>query len=198
MEKTGILLNAVTTLTQSGECELARKQLDLVRGLLTETKMGSLGPSDPNELLGLIVGVEVEEAEICTSEGRFEEAIKKFTTILEQYVRPLKERGLFQISDDVQMRRAFLWADIGSFEKAKSTLEELESRQCQNPFFLFYLGVCLRNGFLDPILRAKAPISGYPVQCASSNDRTASTMGIFGNILFSFRSSFSVSSSLYP
>ncbi len=142
LEKAGILLNAVTTLTQSGKYELARKHLDTVRGLLSDRKMGSLGPSEQNEFIGITVSVEVEEAEILTSEGRFEEAIKKFTDTLKQYEQQLKERGLFEISDDVQMRRAFLWADMGSFEKAKPSLEELEYRQSENPLFLFYLGHC--------------------------------------------------------
>jgi tetratricopeptide (TPR) repeat protein len=142
LEKAGILLNAVTTLREPNELELARKQLDTVRELLSDIKMSSLGPSDQDELIRLTVGVEVEEAEIWSDQGQVEGAVKKMTKILQDYEPQLRQGRLIAVSDYVQMRRAFLWAEMGWFEKAKPRLEELESRQHGNPTFLFYLGRC--------------------------------------------------------
>jgi tetratricopeptide (TPR) repeat protein len=143
LEKAGILLNAVTALRQPDELELARKGLDTVRELLAVlSRSGVLSPSDQDELIRLTVGAEVEDAEIRSDEGQLDDAIKKMTKILEDYEPRLKERRLIEVSDYVQVRRAFLWAEMGLFEKAKPRLEELGSRQYQNPTFLFYLGRC--------------------------------------------------------
>jgi tetratricopeptide (TPR) repeat protein len=142
LEKAGILLNAVTNLTQSADFETARNQLDKVRELLSLLNPINLNTFDQDEFLQVTVGIEIERSEILTAEGKLEEAIQQFTKTLEEYEPLLKERRLFDALDDVQKRRAYLWADLGSFEKAKKRLDEMESRQGDNSIFLFYLGHC--------------------------------------------------------
>jgi tetratricopeptide (TPR) repeat protein len=142
LEQAGILLNAADALRESGEYELAKKRLDSVRELLSALDQGKLSPSDHDELIRLNVGVEVEMAQIWSDEGQLEEAIKKMTKILEEYEPQLTQPRLLEVSDYVQMRRAYLWTDMGLFEKAKPRLEEMESRNQQNSVFLFYLGHC--------------------------------------------------------
>ena len=92
--------------------------------------------------MGVTVGIEVEKSEILTAEGHFEEAILHFSQTVEEYEPLLIERKLYDVLDDVRMRRAYLWADLGSSEKAKKSLEGMESRQGHNAKFLFYLGHC--------------------------------------------------------
>jgi tetratricopeptide (TPR) repeat protein len=142
LEKAGILLNASTTLTAACEYDLSRQQLDAVRELLLIAKQGTLSPSDQDELLGLLVGLELEEAEISSAEGRVSEALERMTKALKRHEPELRIPRRLEIYDDLQARRAYLLADVGSFEKALPILTELESRQCQNPTFLFYLGHC--------------------------------------------------------
>jgi tetratricopeptide (TPR) repeat protein len=142
LEQAGLLLNAADALRESGEYELAKKRLDSVRELLSVSRTGSLSPSDRDEFLRLAVGAEVEEAQIWSDGGQVEKAIQEMTKLLEQHESELKQRNLFDSLDYVHMRRAYLWADTGAFEKAKPRLEEMESRQHQNPVFLFYLGDC--------------------------------------------------------
>jgi tetratricopeptide (TPR) repeat protein len=142
LEQVGLLLNAADPLRESGEYKLAKKQLDSVRELLSVSRTGSLSPSDHNELFGLRVGAEVELAEIWADEGQVEAAIKMMTEILEKHESELKQRNLLDSLDHVHLRRAYLWADMGACEKAKPRLEGMESRQHQNPVFLFYLGDC--------------------------------------------------------
>jgi tetratricopeptide (TPR) repeat protein len=88
------------------------------------------------------VGVEIERSEILTAEGKLEQAILQCTKTLEEYEPLFKERKLLDESDELRMRRACLWADLGLFEKAKRSLEEMKSRQGDNSIFLFYLGHC--------------------------------------------------------
>jgi tetratricopeptide (TPR) repeat protein len=142
LEKAGILLNAVTNLTQIGDFETGRIQLDKARGFLSLLNPINLSTFDRDEFLGVAVGIEVETSEILAAEGNLEEAILHFTQTIEEYEPLLNERKLFDVLDDARMRRAYLWADLGSSEKAKESLEELESRQHTNSTFLFYLGHC--------------------------------------------------------
>jgi tetratricopeptide (TPR) repeat protein len=143
LEKAGILLNASTTLTAAREYGLSRQQLDEVRELLLIAKQGTLSPSDRDELLGLLVGLELEEAEISSAEGKVSEALERMAKALKKYQPELRTGPRLEIYDDLQARRAYLFADVGSFERALPILTELESRQCENPTFLFYLGHCL-------------------------------------------------------
>ena len=143
LEKAGILLNAVSALRQPADLETARRQLGRVRELLSVSSRDTvLSSSDQDELIRLTVGAEVEEAELCAQEGQLEKAIAKITSVLRDFETKLKERNLIDASDYAQMRRAFLWAEMGRFEKAEPRLEELETRQSQNPILLFYLGRC--------------------------------------------------------
>jgi tetratricopeptide (TPR) repeat protein len=142
LERAGILLNAVTNLTQSHDFETARIELDRVRELVVVLNPASLSPLDQHELFGVTVGVDIEEAEISSAEGQAERAIEKLAKIIDKYELEQKKSHFLEVYDDVKMRLAFLLTDTASFDKARLILESLKSRQQKNPIFLFYLGHC--------------------------------------------------------
>lgn len=142
LEKAGILLNAVINLAQSDDFDNARTHLDKVRELLALLNPVNPNTLDQNELLCVTVGVEIEKSEILTTEGKLEEAIQQFTKTLGEYAPLLKERRLIDVLDEVETRRACLWANLGAFEKAEQRLDEVESRRSEDTIFLFYLGHC--------------------------------------------------------
>jgi tetratricopeptide (TPR) repeat protein len=146
VEKAGILLNDSTTLTSSGEFGASRQQLHSVRELISIAKEGTLSLSDQYEVLALLVFVEIEQAEILAAEGQPLQALGTMAAALKRYESELRVSPRLDIYDELQARRAYLLADMGSFEKALPILTELVDRQSQNPTFLFYLGQCYLVG----------------------------------------------------
>jgi tetratricopeptide (TPR) repeat protein len=144
IEKAGILLNASTTLTAHREYRASRRQLDAARKYAETAKTGKLGIGDQDELFGVLVGVEIEEAEILSREAHESLALDKLTAILSEHQFDLQMPAHLTISDNIQARRAYLLADLGSPEKALTILTELEKRHSGDPIFLFYLGHCCR------------------------------------------------------
>ena len=138
LEKAGILLNAATTLKP----DQAKQQLNVVREILRGVKQESLSPAERDEFLAVTLGVEIQETQIFSVRGQPKETIRRLSQILERYKAESQRPRLRDSFDLVELKRAYLWAGLGLFEKALPVFEELESRQEQNGTLFFYLGHC--------------------------------------------------------
>jgi tetratricopeptide (TPR) repeat protein len=142
LEKAGILLNAATNLTQSDEHERSRNQLKQIRELLANMNPSALTSDEQDEFVRVIVGIEIEEAEVLVTEGKIEAAIEQLGATLERFKDEIKETSRIEIYDDIRSRRAYFLADLGQWDKALPALEETKDRQNDDTIFLFYLGHC--------------------------------------------------------
>jgi hypothetical protein len=83
--KAGMLLNVVSTLKDFGQLELARKQLDAIRSLLSSTSVDSPVPLKEQDPRARVIGVELEGARILGAEGKLPEAIERLNDVLAKY-----------------------------------------------------------------------------------------------------------------
>lgn len=142
LEKSAILLEVVTNLTMLGEDDASRRQLKVIKEMLSGLDPKHLTQTDQSEFVRVLVGIEVEHAEILAAEGNIEGAIEKLAATIENFRLQLDDPEFIQIYDDLRCRRAFFLADIDLFNKAIPILEEVESRHVDDSIFLFYLGQC--------------------------------------------------------
>jgi tetratricopeptide (TPR) repeat protein len=140
LEKSGILLDATTNLTQCGQQERSRRQLSQIRELLTSVNRMSFSQDEKDEFLRVTVGVEIEEAEVLATESKIEAAIEQLTATLARFKNEIKESTQIEIYDEIQTRRAYFLVDLDRFEEAIPVLEEVKSRRNDDTIFLFYLG----------------------------------------------------------
>jgi tetratricopeptide (TPR) repeat protein len=93
-------------------------------------------------MLQLEVSLEFEEADICSYEGKLDEALAKFDLLLKKYGQKLKEPELRESYEMTQARRGFILADLGRCEEALPVLEEAEFFEERKAETHFYLGHC--------------------------------------------------------
>src|SRR5579859_2940204 len=89
--KSAVLLDAVTNLTMLGEYDASRRQLKGIKEILSGLDPKHLARTYQNEFLRVLVGIEVEHAEILAAEGKIESSIEKLTTTLEKFKPQIKE-----------------------------------------------------------------------------------------------------------
>ena len=154
LEKSAILLDVVTNLTLLGEYDTSRRQLKVIKEMLSGRDPEHLTQTEQNESLRVLVGIEIEEAEILAAEGNIEGAIEKLAETIENFRLQLADPEFVRIYDDLRCRRAYFLADIDLFSKAIPILEEVENRHDDDSIFLFYLGQCyFRAKLLDKAQR---------------------------------------------
>ena len=154
LEKSAILLDVVTNLTMLGEYDASRRQLKVIKEMLSGLDPKHLTQTDQNEFLRVLVGIDVEHAEILAADGNIEGAIEKLAATVENFRLQLEDPEFIRIYDDLQCRRAYFLADIDLFNKAIPILEEVENRHDDDSIFLFYLGQCyFRAKLLDKAQR---------------------------------------------
>ena len=142
LKRAGILLNAATNLTQSGEQERSRNQLNEIRKLLRSMNPCEFSKDEKNKFLRVIVGIEIEEAEVLVTEGKIEAAIEQLAATARRFKDEIQQPSRLEVYDEIQARRAYFLTDLGQFEKAIPILEEIKSRRNDDTIFLFYLGHC--------------------------------------------------------
>ena len=142
LERASILLHATTTLTQSGQQSRSRNQLKQIRELLETVDLSQLSKHKQDEHIHVLVGLEIEEAEILVTEHKIENAIEHLVATLARFKNEIQKPSRIDIYDEIQTRRAYFLSDLGQFEKATPILEEVSSRRSDDTIFLFYLGHC--------------------------------------------------------
>ena len=137
IEKAGILLNLADTLTELGESNLASNQLRSARELLSIGKSEHLSPSEEIELKRLVMGVEVQDADILRADGQFQNALEKLQDLVRRY---RDDPQLVEEFDVLRMQQAFLLCGVGRYEEALPILQDLASKHPRNGAVLFHLG----------------------------------------------------------
>jgi tetratricopeptide (TPR) repeat protein len=145
LEKAGILIDAITNLTQLHEFQNARTGLAKIRELLSRVDSSKLDSDAQDNFYRVNIWAEIEQAEILAAEDKLHEAIAKLTEMLTEERLELEAPEHRRAYDEVQCRRAYFLVDIGLWNKALPILQELESRWNENPIFLFSLGYCYQH-----------------------------------------------------
>jgi len=144
MEKASVLLAAVTDLLSLENVELAKTQLETIKGLLVD--LDASPTSDQEQRLRLNLGVELQEALIMAgdtvSKEKTEDALAAFDALITRYGSSLDASYLKDIKHTIYAERAFVLADLGLFEESLPILQELEGSLSENPSVVFYLGYC--------------------------------------------------------
>lgn len=143
VDKAGVLLNAATTLKALGDYDEARRQLNEARDLFAHLKFRTHEGRRDSRVPQLKLGLEFEEADIYSFEGRIEEALSKFDQAFNEVVN--YDLGLPEFRESyemIQTRRAFILGDLGRCKEAIPILEEAESFENLNAEIFFYLGHC--------------------------------------------------------
>jgi tetratricopeptide (TPR) repeat protein len=141
VDKAGILWSAATTSMALQDFDLTRQQLKQVRILVP--MLDNASPSDPDRrLFSLLVGVLTEEADLAYVEGKKEEALIKLSHLLDRHGETLRSSQFRDAYRNVQVLRAYLLADHGSWTEALPILEEAQHWETRKDLISFYLGHC--------------------------------------------------------
>jgi len=141
IEKAWPLIYAANTLQTLGQEEAATAQLSAARALIETHR-----PSNPatNEMFAAAESfLDFEDANLSWLRGdNLEAALNKFDAALTKHRSALKDpraRGLYEA---IQIRRAFILADLGRWKESLPVLEEIKSPQEYVEGIAFYLGHC--------------------------------------------------------
>jgi tetratricopeptide (TPR) repeat protein len=141
LDKAGVLLHAADTLETSGQYEAATAKLSAVRALMED--YGPPKPGVDERLVALELFLDFEDANLFWLRGvNPKGALKRFEAALRKYTLPLKEPGSRDFYEGLQIRRAFVLADLGRWKEALPILEGIRSPQEYKEGVAFYLGHC--------------------------------------------------------
>jgi tetratricopeptide (TPR) repeat protein len=146
LDKAGVLLNVATTHKALGEYDQARRQLSAARKLVPSSDKWTLEALRDSRLLQLEVSLDFEDADICSFEGKLDEALAKFDLVLKKYEQRLKEPEFRESYEMIQERRGFIFGDLGRCKQALPILEEAELFEQRKAEVYFYLGHCYLAG----------------------------------------------------
>jgi tetratricopeptide (TPR) repeat protein len=156
IEKAWPLIYAANTLQTLGQEEAATAQLSAARALIEMHR-----PSDAAAYEAFAAAesfLDFEEGNLLWMRGgSLEAALHRFDAALKKHRLTLKDpraRGLYE---GIQIRRAFILADLGRWEEALPILEGIESPQEYGELVAFYLGHCYLAG--DNHIRAEQKLT---------------------------------------
>jgi len=141
LERAWPLIYAANTLQTLGRQEAATAQLSAARTLIEEQR-ASRSASD--EMFAAAESfLDFEDAHLSWLRGdNLEAALNKFDAALTKHRSALKDpraRGRYEA---IQIRRAFILADLGRWKESLPVLEEIKSPQEYVEGIAFYLGHC--------------------------------------------------------
>jgi tetratricopeptide (TPR) repeat protein len=141
LERAWPLIYAANTLQTLGRQEAATAQLSSARALIEEQR-ASRSASD--EMFAAAESfLDFEDANLSWLRGdNLEAALNRFDAALTKHRSALKDpraRGLYEA---IQIRRAFILADLGRWKESLPILEEIKSPQEYLEGIAFYLGHC--------------------------------------------------------
>ncbi|HYT23012.1 MAG TPA: hypothetical protein VEW05_22625 [Candidatus Polarisedimenticolia bacterium] len=141
LERAWPLIYAANTLQTLGQEEAATAQLSAARALIETHRPSN---SATNEMFAAAESfLDFEDANlIWLRGGSLEEALSRFNAALKKHrlaLKDLRARGLYEA---IQIRRAFILADLGRWKESLPILEEIKSPQEYREGIAFYLGHC--------------------------------------------------------
>jgi tetratricopeptide (TPR) repeat protein len=142
IDRAGILVNAATTFRALGEYDRARHHLAVARRFAASAEVFNSNLVKDDRSVQLQICLDLEEADICRSEGKDEEALTKFKAVLTKYRQRLGEPDFRDSYEMIETRHAFLLADAGRWKEALPILEEGERFREHREGIAFYLGHC--------------------------------------------------------
>src|SRR5438477_11758433 len=132
---------AANTLQRLGEEEAATAQLSAARTLIETHRSSS--PATNEVFAAAESFLDFEDANLLWLRGgSLEGALSRFDAALKKHELALKDpraRGLYEA---IQIRRAFILADLGRWKESLPLLEEIKSPQEYTEGVAFYLGHC--------------------------------------------------------
>ncbi len=150
LDKALVLLHAVSTLEMSSQIELATGQLRTARSLIEKSRL-TKSPGD-EKFAAAELFLDYEDANLAWLRGenpqvtlhRFEAVIEKhsLTSVCKGDGRGPKDLYLGNFCESIQIRRAFILADLGRWKEALPILQEIKSPHEYREGVAFYLGHC--------------------------------------------------------
>jgi tetratricopeptide (TPR) repeat protein len=150
LDKAGALLYAANTLEISGQVEAATTKISAVRALIEEHRTPMSMSNEKFAALELFLDYEDANLAWLRDENR-EEVLKRFDATLKKHKldaalqkdspahKDVHSRDLYE---SIQIRRAFILADLARWEEALPILEAIKSPQEYREGVAFYLGHC--------------------------------------------------------
>jgi tetratricopeptide (TPR) repeat protein len=149
LDKAGALLYACNALEMAGRIEEAISTLTEAQALMENCRHES-GVKEKRE--GFELFLDYEAANLLWLRGKslqaaldkFEAAIKKhhLGALVNKHNLTSKEAFTHSFYESIQIRRAFILADLGRWKEAMPILENIESPQEYKEGIAFYLGHC--------------------------------------------------------
>lgn len=149
LDKAGALLYAANALEISGQLEAASSKLSEAQASLVE---GYPHPAADEKLEALELFLDYQVANLLWLRGgNAESALAKFEAATKKHKLETSRKGdnltgkdayLRDFHDSIQMRRAFILADLGRWKEAFPVLKGIESPREYKEGVAFYLGHC--------------------------------------------------------
>jgi len=141
LEKAWPLLYAANTLQALGQEEAATAQLSAARTLIEKHRPSS--PAKDEKFAAAELFLDFEDANfLWLRGGNHEAALNKFDAALKKHTLTLKNPGSRGLYEAIQIRRAFILADLGRWKEALPILEGITSPQEYEEGIACYLGHC--------------------------------------------------------
>jgi tetratricopeptide (TPR) repeat protein len=137
------MLQATHILATLGQLDTAESKLNTVRALIKEHTPANTS----EETVALELFLDFEDANLSWLRDDNREAVlKKLEMALKKYTPTLKESPSRYSYEGLQIRRAFILADLGRWKEALPILEGITSPQEYREGVAFYLGHCYVSG----------------------------------------------------
>jgi tetratricopeptide (TPR) repeat protein len=141
VEKAWALLYAVNTLQTLGREEAATSQLSAVRKLIERHRPPSSAIDEKFAAAEAFLDF-IDANLVWLRSGGTEAALARFDGVLYKHEKALKDRRAREFCEGIQIRRAFILADLGRWKEAMPLLEGIKSPQEYKEGVAFYLGHC--------------------------------------------------------
>ncbi|HKN76238.1 MAG TPA: hypothetical protein VJW94_13760 [Candidatus Acidoferrum sp.] len=141
LERARPLLYAANTLQTLGQEEAATAQLNAARTLVETHRPSNLTTNE--KFVAADSFLDFVDANLLWRRGgSLDAALSRFEAALEKHGLALKGPGARGLYEAIQIRRAFILADLGRWKEALPVLEEIKSPQEYQEGVAFYLGHC--------------------------------------------------------
>jgi tetratricopeptide (TPR) repeat protein len=141
VEKLWPLLYAVNTLQMLGRDEAATSQLSTVRKLIEHHRPPTSSADEKFEAAEAFLDF-IDANLLWLRGGNREAVLARFDGVLRKHEKAFKDRRAYELYEGLQIRRAFVLADIGRWKEAMAILENVKSPQEYKEGIAFYLGHC--------------------------------------------------------